>query len=35
MMDLLGIFVLVLPFVIGYRIAKQARLKEQNDKRKL
>ena len=34
MMDLLGIFVLVLPFVIGYRIGKQAGLKKQNDKKR-
>lgn len=35
MIDLLGIFVLVLPFVIGYMIGKQAGLKKQNDKRRL
>ena len=28
-MELIGIFVLVLPFVIGYKIGKQARIKEQ------
>tara|TARA_B100001248_G_scaffold262145_1_gene256329 strand:+ start:1223 stop:1444 length:222 start_codon:yes stop_codon:yes gene_type:complete len=28
-MELIGIFVLVLPFVIGYKIGKQAGIKEQ------
>ena len=31
-MELIGIFVLVLPFAIGYRLGRQMSIKEQNIK---
>ena len=33
-MDLIGIFILVIPFVIGYLIGKQASIKEEYNKKK-
>ena len=32
-MELIGIFILVIPFVIGYRIGKQAGIKEEYNKK--
>ena len=32
-MELIGIFILVIPFVIGYRIGKQAGIKEEHNKK--
>ena len=32
-MELIGIFVLVLPFIIGYLIGKQAGIKEEYNKK--
>jgi hypothetical protein len=31
-MELIGIFILVLPFVIGYRLGRQMSIKEENIK---